>query len=572
MSETSGQNSSATATAVPALADAARLRPFQPGTDPRVIWLGGQYGEALDSLRATALGGGGALVLTGEVGTGKTILANTLVERLRGEGVIVGRVDYPCGEPLELFHGVAEAYHLTDAFSGRDAFFASLNEFLAGAHAARKRVLLVIEEAQGLGRDLFPEIASLVEAGRQTSGTVASALNVLLVGQDDLETILAAPEGQALVAQIATHCHLRPLTEDEVGEYIAFRLANAGLARDLFTPLALAAVAEATRGIPRLINTICDHALATAAREESPVVSVEVVRECAEEITPERETPAAPARPRESTVAPRTREPRSRGRRRARTSWTPGLIATALGVAILALVAGHLLRQSRLPKEPAPTATQPQRATEQTPATATAPAPAAPASNATTPEPASKESTAVGQQTPTETPPPAATPAPVPPPTPAVATPAARETPARPAPRAVEPAQEKRPVVAAPTVVAPKESPPVQRAPAVSTPAPSPVPVPTPPAARPAPSAERPAVAAPRAVEMPRPPVPEPRPQAAEPRTPSPEQRPQAVERPAPSAAAPAPGSAPAARSADEGPDPTSIIDWLLKESPRRFE
>lgn len=575
MAASAGRSNSTMEPVAAAPPDAARPRPFQPGTDPRIVWLGGQYGEALDALRASVLAGAGALVLTGDVGSGKTILANTLVERLRSEGVIVGRVDYPCAEPLELFHGIAETYRLPDAFSGRDAFFSSLEGFLTAAHASRRRALLVIEEAQGLGRGLFAEVARVVETGRRVAGSGGSVLSVLLVGQDDIEAILASEEGQDLAAQVTARYRLRALTEDEVAEYVAYRLAHAGLPRESFTPLALRAVAELTRGIPRLINTVCDHALALAGGDTAPLVGVEVVRDCGEDLAPPREALVGLTGPREPGAVARARDARVKHRRRARSSRTPSLIAAAVGVAILALLGGHLLRQSRQQAAAPATGEQgrapsTQDASKPADATVTAPAAPAPATDTAPARTTETPTPAVTVQTPVETRAPVVTA----PPAGEVRPPAAT---AAPAPR---PVVEKRPTPAA------TPSPPAATAPAPRPAAEKPqIPAVAPPPAAavvspPRPAVEKPATSQPAVVTTPRVDRPEgssparpPQPPAPSVAPPTPVARPAApAERQPGSVTPPAAATAPAPRAADEGPDPGSIIDWLLKESPRRIE
>jgi type II secretory pathway predicted ATPase ExeA len=195
-------------------------RAFQPTADRSSLWLVGQYDDALRMLRAQILNRQGLLLLVGEPGTGKTVLAHALGVRMSEEGVAVGRLLYPILEGMDLRVAVAEAFDLPSASHDRDVFLDQFRQFVAETAAAGRRVLLIVDEAQTLTSDLLVELAGLPYAGEPGN---AASMSVLLVGQHGLVDTLRAEGVEADVL-----CHLRPLTPDETTEYIAYRLRAAG--------------------------------------------------------------------------------------------------------------------------------------------------------------------------------------------------------------------------------------------------------------------------------------------------------------------------------------------------------
>jgi type II secretory pathway predicted ATPase ExeA len=229
------------------------VRAFQPTADPAVLWLTGQYDDALRTLRVAVMGRQGLLVLVGEAGTGKTALAHALAVRVRAERVVVGRLLHPVLEGMDLLTAIAEAFGLPATFMDREGFVEQFRRFVAETAAAGRRVLLIVDEAQRLSR------ASLVDLGRlpyaDGAGNAAS-LSVLIVGLRSLLVTLRAD-----VVEPDVLCHLRPLTREQTAEYIAHRLGVVRHRGRLFTPSALRKIWVVSEGIPNAANALCVDAL-----------------------------------------------------------------------------------------------------------------------------------------------------------------------------------------------------------------------------------------------------------------------------------------------------------------------
>jgi len=255
--------------------------PFSIAPDPRYLYLSEGHREALAHLLYGIGEGGGFLVLTGEVGTGKTTVCRALLEQLPPE-VDVAMVFNPALTAVELLATVCEELHIdypkdTTSFK---VLGDALYRYLLDAHARGRRTVIIIDEAQNLGREVLEQIRLLTNL----ETTRDKLLQVILIGQPELRLLLNRPDLRQLAQRVTARYHLKPFDDRETRAYIHHRLRVAGQRRPIFDVRALHAVHRSARGIPRLINTICDRALLGAYSAARANVSASIVRRAATEV------------------------------------------------------------------------------------------------------------------------------------------------------------------------------------------------------------------------------------------------------------------------------------------------
>ena len=254
-------------------------KPFTIGSDPQFLWQGENHKEAFAILKYGLLDLNGYVVLTGEVGTGKTTLLNALIETL-DDSVYIASINHPTLEPLDFFKIIAKAYDPSAEISNKAEFLLFLNTFLKKAHADGKVVLLIIDEAHCLSKELLEEIrlfSNIEQAGKKL-------INIFFVGQEEFNEIIQLPEYRALRQRITLFYDLKPLNENETQEYVAHRLTIAGATGQLFTPKAIHKIYRFTKGYPRLINILCDRALFTGYGREQRKIDTAIIKECSGEL------------------------------------------------------------------------------------------------------------------------------------------------------------------------------------------------------------------------------------------------------------------------------------------------
>ena len=270
-------------------------KPFQISTDPKFLWLGEKHKEALAILTYGILDNKGFLLLTGDVGTGKTTIINTLLNNL-DDDIIAAHVPDPDLEHLDFFNFVANVFSIDKKFSTKGEFLNHLSKFLHDAYSKNKKVLLIIDEAQRLKPELLEEIRLLSNIERQDT----KLLNIFFVGQKEFNNILIEPENRALRQRITINYYIEPLTENETKEYIKHRLNIAGSEKNIFSSSAIKEIFSFSKGFPRLINIICDLALLTGYVKEQKTINELIIKECAKELQiPTEEAPS----PKESQIA-----------------------------------------------------------------------------------------------------------------------------------------------------------------------------------------------------------------------------------------------------------------------------
>jgi general secretion pathway protein A len=254
-------------------------KPFQITTDPRFLWLGEKHQEALATLNYGLLNDKGFLLLTGDVGTGKTTLIKALLRDITEKTIVASVVD-PKLEKLEFFKFLAGVFGIEGKIDNKVDFLMRFTQFLNDAHRNGRTVLLIIDEAQRLSKELLEETRLLSNIEKENK----KLLNIFFVGQDEFNDLLMEESCRALRQRITITHHISPLSESETGNYIRHRLKVAGADEEIFTPKAIGEVYAFARGYPRLINIICDHALLTGYVRERKIITPTIVRECAKEL------------------------------------------------------------------------------------------------------------------------------------------------------------------------------------------------------------------------------------------------------------------------------------------------
>jgi general secretion pathway protein A len=237
-------------------------RPFRLAPDPAYFYLSAHHEEALAHLKYAVSEGEGFVEITGEVGTGKTLLCRTFLEQLDDQ-TESAYIFNPRLSARELIQAVNDEFGIAAAPGGEGikALIDSLNAFLMGKKAQGKKVVLVIDEAQNLGRDVLEQVRLL----SNLETTRSKLLQIILVGQPELSELLDSHELRQLGQRITLSCRLRPLTRKETGQYIRHRLQVASRkTADIFTRSAINKIHRYSGGIPRLINIAGDRALLCA--------------------------------------------------------------------------------------------------------------------------------------------------------------------------------------------------------------------------------------------------------------------------------------------------------------------
>ncbi|MGH8280332.1 MAG: AAA family ATPase [Gammaproteobacteria bacterium] len=254
--------------------------PFAITPDPRYLFLSGRHNEALAHLLYGVTASGGFIQLTGEVGTGKTTLIRALLDKLP-EHVDVALLINPRVNLQEFLRVICHELHVAcDPQQSAQELIDTLNVHLLEAHARGRRVVLIIDEAQALSREVLEQVRLLtnLETSRQ------KLLQIILVGQPELRELLARQDLRQLAQRITGRYHLEPLSAKDTRAYIGHRLSVAGALAPIFTASGLRSVWRITRGVPRLVNILCDRALLGAYTRELRQVDGGLVRRAAREV------------------------------------------------------------------------------------------------------------------------------------------------------------------------------------------------------------------------------------------------------------------------------------------------
>lgn len=257
-----------------------REPPFSIAPDPRYLYLTERHKEALAHLMYGVQGQGGFIVITGEVGTGKTTISRCFIENAP-DNVDIALILNPRLTARELLSAICDELEIPhDPGASIKQLVDLINQDLLRAHAAGRHKVLMIDEAQNLSADVLEQLRLLTNLETAEK----KLLQIVLLGQPELQDMLALPELRQLNQRVTARYHLDAISRRELPAYLRYRLGVAGMRGSLFTPAAVRRLYRETRGIPRVINLISDRALLGAYAEGTHQVSAAHVRQAAREI------------------------------------------------------------------------------------------------------------------------------------------------------------------------------------------------------------------------------------------------------------------------------------------------
>jgi general secretion pathway protein A len=257
-----------------------RLSPFNVNPDPRFLFLTRHSQEALACLSYGIQSRKGFVLLTGEVGTGKTTLINGLLEWTRKKTLHTAFIFNPCLDVTDFLQMIVTEFGISTTASSKGQLLTALNQWLLERYKAGRTAVLIVDEAQDLSSNLLEEIRLLTNLETSTE----KLLQIVLSGQPELEDKLRLSELRQLRQRITLRCKTEPFTREETVQYVSRRLKIAGVARnDIFSPDSLLKIHEYACGVPRVINLMCEHSLISAFVERATTVTPEMVEQVAKE-------------------------------------------------------------------------------------------------------------------------------------------------------------------------------------------------------------------------------------------------------------------------------------------------
>lgn len=255
-----------------------REKPFSINPDPAFLYLSPKHQAALDLLEYGLMTHAGFVVVTGDIGSGKTTLIRYFLEQL-GKDVNVGLLTNTHQSFGELLRWVLFAFNLPNRGKDKVEMFQDFLEFLIAQYAQRKRTVLIVDEAQNMSIETLEELRMLSNINADKD----QVLQVILAGQPELRETLRRPDLEQFAQRIAVDCHIEALGPEETEAYIHYRSKVAGGSPGLFDRGACQAVYAHTNGVPRLVNLLCDMALVYGYAEQRLGIDAGLVNDAAQD-------------------------------------------------------------------------------------------------------------------------------------------------------------------------------------------------------------------------------------------------------------------------------------------------
>jgi type II secretory pathway predicted ATPase ExeA len=254
--------------------------PFRLSPDPAFLFMSRNHSRAKAYMESTIWFTDGFVVITGEIGSGKTTLIESFLKEI-DQDVIFAQINQTQVSPTEFLQGVLSQFGFSPFRMRKAELLATLNNFLVEQYANGRKVVLIVDEAQNLSSKVLEEIRLL--SGVET--TKEKVLRIILAGQPELNVKLDSEEMVQLSQRVRLRFHLSALSEEEMGAYIRHRLAVAGAGdREIFLPETFPVIYRFTGGIPRLTNTLCDTCMLIAFGKDLEVVDADVLRQAISEL------------------------------------------------------------------------------------------------------------------------------------------------------------------------------------------------------------------------------------------------------------------------------------------------
>ena len=253
--------------------------PFRITPDTDYLYMSPAHSRAKAYMDYAIFNREGFVVITGEIGSGKTTLIKKLLSEL-DENVIVAKLFQTQLNEIELLQAILVEFGINPFRANKVELLNMLNQFLIDSFLEGKQVLLIIDDAQNLSKRVLEEITMLSSVETQKE----KILHVILIGQPELNHILESHDMEQLLQRVSLRYHVRSLKIDEIKEYIKYRLGVAGLNKQIFADNVYHLIQEYTGGIPRLINTLCDTALTCAYADNLKTVTLLGINDAIKEL------------------------------------------------------------------------------------------------------------------------------------------------------------------------------------------------------------------------------------------------------------------------------------------------